>query len=104
MTHELTSRGFSSGSRIELDQENPAAGDIVTFTVQAKGATDIDLVCGDAQEVNHWPPGTASSIRLPVGSSFELPTNPNDDDGYTAVAWLIKKGDAVAGTLFWVNS
>lgn len=102
---QLQGRAAQTGARIVLDQDNPVAGDVVTFTVEAKGATEIDLVCGDANQVNHWPPGTGISTRLPVGSEFTLPEIAGTrDDGYTAVAWLMKKGDPVMGVLFWVTS
>lgn len=89
----------AAGARIELNQSNPVAGDTVTFTVsQASGAKEIRLVCGDARDVNQYPP--VSSVQdetKPVGSSFVLASG-----NTTCVAWLLKRGEPLVGTLFWV--
>lgn len=83
--------------RIVLDQDNPKVGDEVTFTVEAKGADEIRLVIG--ARAAYWPP-----VNMLQDDTGEL------NDGFvlgyagTAVAWLIKNNEAVAGTLFTVAS
>ena len=87
----------SPGPRIELDQTDPAQGDVVTFTVtQPKGSDQIRLVCGP--DAAYYPPQQAElDVTQPVGSAFTLTV-----DG-TCVAWLTKKDVPLVGTLFWVT-
>lgn len=85
-----------SSPRIELDQENPTVNQVVTFTVQAKGATEIRLVIGE--RAAFWPPvGMDQDVTGGIDESYTL-HYPG-----TAVAWLLKNDVAVAGTIFAVT-
>ena len=98
--------------RIELDQHNPAYGDSVTFTLSnAKGSrADVRLVCGQ-DALHSWTSDPAARLvmdqTLPYyGDStreFLLSSPGWTSGGNYCVAWLMRKGEALAGTLFWVT-
>ncbi len=95
--------------RIELDQSNPAYGDTVTFTVSnPRGPRpDVKLVCGaDAA----YYPATQSVLEKTLSYStdgrttpFVLASDSWTSGGNTCVAWLMRKGEPLVGTLFWVT-
>ena len=84
-----------SSVRISLVQENPKVGDKVTFNVEARGADEIRLVIGS--RAAYWPPvNMLQDVTGDLDDEFEL------EYPGTAVAWLMKNNEAVAGTLFVV--
>lgn len=93
---------MSAMPRIELDQDDPAYDDIVTFTVTKARPVDkysIHLVLGKAQDVNHYPPdATIQNTVGKVGDEFKL-----EGGDCTAVAWLLRDEVPQCGTLFWVQ-
>ena len=88
-------------ARIVLDQDAPKNGDTVTFTVtQSGGAKEVRLVLGEGGKVNLYPPlDPVQDETKAVGSDFVL-----QHGDCTGVAWLLKRGKPVVGTLFWITS
>jgi len=85
----------SAGSSIELDQENPKAGDYVTFTIEQGGANPmVQLQAGDRVAFGE---DIIYDLTQAGDAEFALP-----DTSTTAIAWLLKKGEPVVGTLFWI--
>lgn len=85
-----------TNKRIWLEGDSFKVGDTVTFETDPKGADSIRLVIGE--KAAYYPPVDPDyDVTKPLSESFTL------EKPGTAVAWLMKKNTAVAGTLFWIN-
>lgn len=94
--------------RIELDQANPSFGDSVSFTISNPRAPrpEVRLICG--RDAAYYPstqavldqtlPYYGDGTREFVLSSAAWTTGSN-----TCVAWLMRKGEPLVGTLFRVT-
>ena len=95
--------------RIQLDQDSPAYGDTVTFTLSnTRGPRpDVQLVCGS--DALYYPNSRSLVMNqtLPYygdGTRGFVLSSPNwTGGGNFCVAWLMRKGEQMAGTLFWVT-
>ena len=95
--------------RIELDQSNPAYGDSVTFTVSnPRGPRpDVRLVCGPDAAYYNSATRTVLDKTLSYNgdnsTEFVLASDTWTSGGNFCVAWLMRKGEPLVGTLFWVT-